>query len=103
MAGHAGQLRNAKNEKKLIFRLPSLGPVCQARLDHSLVTDGCSPWRAKNPSQEFTEVQGGLAPHRVPRVRAAALRRDTESKEPENSFQEFQDEELPSLHPKIRS
>lgn len=58
VAGHAGQLRNAKNEKKLIFRLPSLGPVCQARLDHSLVTDGCNPWRAKNPSQKFTEVHG---------------------------------------------
>lgn len=53
-----GSWETQKNERKLIFRLPSPGPVCQAGLDHSLVTDGCSPCRAKNLSQKFTEVHG---------------------------------------------
>lgn len=53
-----GSWETQKNERKLIFRLLSPGPVCQAGLDHSLVTDGCNPCRAKNPSQKFTEVHG---------------------------------------------
>lgn len=56
--GMLGSWEMQKNERKLVFRMASLGPVCQAGLDHSLVTDGCSPCRAKNPSQEFTEVHG---------------------------------------------
>lgn len=69
-----------KKERKLIFRLPSLGPVCQARLDHSLVTDGCKPCRPKNPSQKFTEVHGSVGAASRARGRAAALRRDTRAR-----------------------
>lgn len=80
-----------KNERKLIFGLPSLGPVCQAGLDHSLVTDGCKPGRAKNPSQKFTEVHGSVRAASRARGRAAAVWRDTQGKEPENCSQQFQE------------
>lgn len=92
------QLRNIKNERKLIFIFPFLGPVCQCKLDHSLMTDGYNPWRAKNPSQKFTEVHmrvctaiacfwfGQLNPRERHRT-----------KEFESSLKGFQVAELPSL------
>lgn len=45
-----------KNERILIFLFPFLWTVCQCELDHSLMTDGYNPWRAKNPDQKFTKV-----------------------------------------------
>lgn len=89
-----------KTERKLIFIFPFLGPVCQCKLDCSLMTDGYNPWGAKNPNQKFMKVHMRVSTDNVLSVfwfgqlnSGAGWR----VKELESSLEQFQVVELPSL------
>jgi len=98
VAEHAAQLKNEKNERKLIFIFPFSGPVCQCKLDHSLMTDGYNPWRANNPSQKFTKFHTRVCTEIACFLfRQHNTRERWRVKEFGNSCKEFHVAELPSL------